>query len=140
MNAKIAGVLIFLAGTATVFAATHSSINDNGKSQVSGIADFVSGIDKELNMEMEFVGLQPNSLYVARLENTACQNLPREASRLPNGQFVATFVESNQFGSYSNIIKGLPAYAENSRSVALYSDSDTDENNGIKTVYCVNLG
>lgn len=139
MNKKIAGILIFLAGTATVFAATHAKLNENSGSDISGIAGFV-GVGTEINIEMEFVGLEPNNLYVARLENTACQNLSNTASALSSGLHVAAFVESNQFGAYSNILKGLPAQAREARSVALYSDAGTESGNGYATAYCVDLG
>ena len=140
MNVKIAGVLIFLAGTATVFAATHASLNENNETRISGIAGFVDGVGNQLNMEMEFVGLQPNSLYVARLENTLCQNISANVSSLPGGEHVAAFVESNQFGAYSNILKGLPDQVMTAQSVALYSDFSAGQSGGVSTVYCVDLG
>lgn len=139
MKTKIAGAMILLAGTATVFAATHVTLNkEQHGTNVSGIAAFVDGIDKKLTMEMEFVGLQPGNIYLARLENTSCRNLFRQSTSLSNGLQVAMFVESNQFGSYSTVMKGLPSDAKDAKSVALYKD--VESNDGVNTVYCINLG
>ena len=139
MKTKIAGVMMLLAGTATVFAATHATLNkEEHDINVSGIAAFVDGIDKKLTMEMEFVGLQPGNIYLARLENTSCRNLFRQSTSLSSGTHVAMFVESNQFGSYSTLMKGLPSNARDAKSVALYKDEES--NDGVKTVYCINLG
>lgn len=138
MKTKIAGAMILLAGTATVFAATHATLKEKQGTNISGIAAFVDGIDKKLTMEMEFVGLQPGSLYLARLENTACQDLARQSLSLSNGTHVAMFVEPNQFGSYNTVMKGLPVSARDAKSVALYEDVDSDD--AVNTVHCVNLG
>ena len=140
MNAKIAGVLIFLAGTATVFATTHASLTKDNKSQISGVASFISGFGKEINMEMEFVGLQPNGEYVARLENKTCQNLPSQAPTLSGGTYIAAFVQSNKYGSYSEFLKGLPGNIKSAKSVALYSNVSGGDANTISTVYCIDLG
>ena len=138
MNNKLAGVLIFVAGTATVFAATHATLEESKQSSISGVAGFVAGINDVLNMEMEFTGLKANSLYVAKLENQSCQNLPQRSSAIPAGLQVATFVESNQFSSYSALMKGLPEYSRSAKSVALYNN--TDVQGGFETAFCIDLG
>jgi len=139
MKTKIAGIMIMLAGTATVFAATHKSLNSDSLSDVSGTAGFFKTINEELSLEMEFVGLQPNDLYVVRLENSGCQSLPARVSAFPSGLAVAMFVEPNDFGSYSAVMKGLPSYAETAHSIALYKTSDAPHGE-IETVYCQNIG
>ncbi|MCI0507484.1 MAG: hypothetical protein L0Z73_15425 [Gammaproteobacteria bacterium] len=140
MKLKIAGVLILVAGTASVFATTHKSLNVEPLPAISGVASLVDGLGKELNMEMELVGLQPNSQYIARLENSACQKLPGEATAIPAELFVATYIESNQFGSYSAKFNGLPKYAEAARSVAIYSEAGEAGEVALNNVYCMNLG
>ncbi|WP_455220494.1 hypothetical protein [Kaarinaea lacus] len=140
MKLKIAGVLVLVAGTATVFAATHKSLNVDKTPGVNGVAGFVQGLGNELRMEMELVGLQPNTQYIARLENSTCQNLPNKVTSLPSELFVAAYIESNQFGSYSAIFNGLPKYAKNAHSVAVYSETGDQGNIEMNTVYCLNLG
>jgi hypothetical protein len=140
MKLKIAGVMVLVAGTATVFAATHKSLNVDTMPSVSGVAGFVNGLGKELRMEMEMVGLQPNTQYIARLENNTCQTLPVKVTTLPTELFVATYIESNQFGSYSTIFNGLPKHAENARSVAIYSETGKAGEVELNNVYCMNLG
>ena len=138
MNNKLIGVLIFLTGTATVFAATHASLEESKQTHISGAAGFVAGVNDKLNMEMEFIGLEANTLYVARMENLSCESLPARSSGMPNGMQVATFVESNQFGSYSSLIKGLPENSRNARSVALYHNTDLE--GSVAKAFCVDLG
>ena len=140
MKAKIAGMMVLLAGTATVFAATHSSLNETPKLTVSGVADIIESIDSRMNMEMEFVGLEPNTLYVARMENTTCNNIKGKVSTQPNGLYVATYIESNQYGTYSSILKGLPKQAHAAQSVVLYSASVDPDQQHVETVYCQNIG
>ena len=140
MKMKIAGVLVLLAGTATVFAATHKSLNTDIKPGVSGVAGIVEGLENEFNLEMELVGLKPNAQYIARLENSTCGDLPDNVAAMPDNLFVATYIESNKFGSYSTVFNGLPEYAKNARSVALYSDSGSQVGAGLENVYCLDLG
>ena len=140
MKARIAGMMVLLAGTATVFAATHSSLNQTLKPGISGVADIVEGLDKRMNMEMEFVGLEPNTLYVARMESSSCQNIPKQVSTQPNGLYVATYIESNQYGTYSSVLKGLPQQAHGAQSVVLYNASIDPEEQQAATVYCQNIG
>ena len=132
--------MVLLAGTATVFAASHKSIGVDSELDVNGVAGFIETGGKELGLEMEFVGLQPNSLYVARLENSACQNIPKKISAFPNGLSIAMFVESNAFGSYSTVMNRLPADAMAAQSVALYKESGNSQDGEIVTVYCKNIG
>jgi hypothetical protein len=140
MKAKIAGMMVLLAGTATVFAATHSSLNETVKPGITGVADLVQDMNNRLNMEMEFVGLEPNTLYVARMENSSCENISGQASTQPNGLYVATYIESNQFGSYSSVFNGLPARAQEAQSVVLYSAEDDSQDGKFTTVHCQNIG
>jgi len=140
MKVKIAGIIALLAGTATVFAATHKSLNIEPESSVNGVAGIVKGLDDKWSIEMELVGLQPNTQYIVRLENTACQNLPDKPSASPGRLFVATYIESNQFGTLSTLFEGLPEYAKNAHSVALYSESNNQDNVQLKNVHCLNLG
>lgn len=140
MKAKIAGMMVLLAGTATVFAATHSSLNETVKPGIAGVADLVQDIDNRMNMEMEFVGLKPNTLYVARMEYSSCQYLPSQATTQPNGLFVATYIESNQFGTYSSVLEGLPVRAQEAQSVVLYSAEDDSQDGKFTTVHCQNIG
>ena len=140
MKTKLLGTMILLAGTATVFAATHSSLNENAKPGISGVADITESLENRLRMELELVGLEPNTQYIARLENFACSDLPKKVSGVPSELFVATYIKSNQFGSYSTVFNGLPTYAKNTRSVALYSDTNSQENIELETVYCLTLG
>ena len=140
MKAKIVGMVVLLAGTATVFAATHKSIGVDDELDVNGVAGFIETGSKGLGLEMEFVGLQPNSLYVARLENSACQNLPKKISAFPNGPSIAMFVESNAFGTYSTVMSRLPADAKATQSVALYKERGDSQDEEIVTVYCKNIG
>ena len=140
MKVKIAGIVVLLAGTATVFAATHKSLDVDTRPGVSGVAGIVKGMENELRMEMELVGLKPNAQYIARLENSACSDLPANVAAMPSELFVATYIESNQFGSYSTVFNGLPEYAKNARSVALYRDNGNQGSTELENVYCLNLG
>ena len=140
MKVKIAGTMVLLAATATVFATTNTSLHNFQKSAIHGVADIVESADSRLNLHMEFVGLEPGTLYVARMENTTCNNIQNQVPVQLNGLYVATFVESNPYGSYSSVLKGLPQQAHGARSVILYNANIDSEQQQVETLYCQNIG
>lgn len=137
---KIAGIIMLLAGTATVFATTHKPLSVDSRLSIHGAAGFIEPGDAGIGLEMEFVGLQPGSLYVARLENATCSEIPKKVPGLSNGISVAMFVESNIYGAYSSVLRELPKEAKAAQSIALYKENGDSREREVVTVYCQNIG
>jgi hypothetical protein len=133
MKAKIVGFLLFLAGTATVFAATHVSLYKDANSTISGVAGISEGLGMELKLEMEIVGLKPNAVYVAKIGSASCQSQN-------NGTGIAAFIVANDFGSYSSVMRGMPTSVKTARSINLYSDNSDQSRIDVENVYCLELG
>ena len=122
--------MIFIAGTATVYATTSVSFDNNIMPEISGVAGITEGLKNELKLEMEIVGLKPNALYVAKIDYAACREHTKET-------VAAAFITANNYGSYSTVMKGMPGAVKTAQSVTLYS-AHTQTN--LEEVYCIDLG
>jgi len=140
MKAGILGAMVLLAGTATVFAATHKTLNDDSIAKMEGTAGFINVTDGGLGLEVEYAGLKPGTLYIVRLENSACENLPRTRVSFSNGPSIAMFIEPNEYGSYHTVMNPLPEKARDSGSIVLYNTGIDTANEEITTAYCQNIG